>query len=194
MEALVLAAVIGIVALVVFTKYRQTSKTMVPSNLPPAAPTAATLNEANGSGPEKIPCDGNDHQTASWIWKNLVPKAGQSLTLQGELLRAVEKLRYEAQSNGNINWDDNFDRFIDFLHEHLVIRSTLPDATKLSIVADLSRLRDFLPVDQLEEHSQDQLLPEIEDELYDRLTSGVVAFSRLNSTVIPRETDPGLYR
>lgn len=42
------------------------------------------------------------------IWKKLVPKQGQADTVQGELLREVEKLRHEAWNNGNINWDDNF--------------------------------------------------------------------------------------
>lgn len=116
------------------------------------------------------------------------------MTIQGELLRAIEKLRYEAHSNGNINWDCNFEKLVDFLHQHLVERSTLPDEMKFSILADLSRLRNFLPVDQLEDESQNQLLPCIEDDLYDRLTAGVVEFSRLNSTVIPREADPELYR
>nr|WP_176573403.1 hypothetical protein [Nonomuraea pusilla] len=34
------------------------------------------------------------------IWKTYVPLRGQADTVQGELLRAVEKLRDEAQSNG----------------------------------------------------------------------------------------------
>ncbi len=39
-----------------------------------------------------------------FIWSNYVPKSGQSETVQGELLRAIEKLRDEAHRNGNINW------------------------------------------------------------------------------------------
>ena len=38
-------------------------------------------------------------ETCKFIWKNYVPKSGQSTVLQGELLRELEKLRLEAQDN-----------------------------------------------------------------------------------------------
>ena len=38
-----------------------------------------------------------------YIWKNYVQQAGQAHNLQGELLREIEKIRCEAQDNGNIN-------------------------------------------------------------------------------------------
>jgi hypothetical protein len=56
---------------------------------------------------ERIDTSGDDHSVAIWIWRHMVPKSGQSGTVQGELLRAVEKLRWEAQSNGNINRDES---------------------------------------------------------------------------------------
>ena len=46
------------------------------------------------------------------IWRNYVPEAGQSEILQGELLREIEKLREEAQGNGNRNWDGDFSCFV----------------------------------------------------------------------------------
>ena len=39
------------------------------------------------------------------IWQRLVPPEGQAATVQGELLREIEKLYHEAWRNGNINWD-----------------------------------------------------------------------------------------
>ncbi|WP_455717404.1 hypothetical protein [Anaerosporobacter sp.] len=59
-------------------------------------------------------------EECKYIWKNWVPKQGQADYLQGELLRQAEKLRNEAMDNGNINWDDNFDWFCDFLKYTLV--------------------------------------------------------------------------
>jgi len=47
-------------------------------------------------------------EEAKQIWVNYVPKSGQSDTVEGELIRAIEKLRYEAQNNGNVNWDQGF--------------------------------------------------------------------------------------
>lgn len=35
--------------------------------------------------------------------------------MQGELLREIEKIRCEAQDNGNINWDDDYSYFCDFI-------------------------------------------------------------------------------
>ena len=54
-----------------------------------------------------------------YIWKNYVPSKGQADSLQGELLREMEKIRCEAQDNGNINWDDDYSYFCDFISERL---------------------------------------------------------------------------
>ena len=54
-------------------------------------------------------------ETCKRIWHNYVPESGQSDCIQGELLRQLEGLRNEAQGNGNINWDDNFEFFCNFI-------------------------------------------------------------------------------
>lgn len=56
---------------------------------------------------------------AKYLWQTYVPKQGQAETVQGELIRAIEKLRGEAQRNGNINWDRGFVIFCDFLETTL---------------------------------------------------------------------------
>jgi hypothetical protein len=84
--------------------------------------------------------EGDDDDIARWMWRNLVPPEGQSLTVQGELLRAVVRLRNEAQGNGNINWHEGFEKFVDFLHLHLVERSTLSQEARLWVLSALSRL------------------------------------------------------
>jgi hypothetical protein len=181
MEVIGMAAFAAVVALALFILHRRAS----PAGSRPA-PAAFT----------HIPCDGDDDAIAAWIWRHLVPRSGQALTVQGELLRAVEKLRWEAQGNGNINWNEHFEKLIDFLHAHLVAREALTVEMTLSILADLARLRNFLPVDQLEDpledHSQAEMLPYVDDDLYDRLTAGVVAFCRLHTRLIPRAEDPEL--
>ena len=40
---------------------------------------------------------------------NYVPKNGVSYVLQGEWLRLIEKLRYEAQENGNFEEEEDYD-------------------------------------------------------------------------------------
>jgi hypothetical protein len=124
---------------------------------------------------------GTDEEIARWIWHNLVPKSGQAVFLQGELLRAVEKLRWEGQGNGNINWDDGFEMLIDLLADHLLIEARFSREERASITSDLERLRNFD-------------LPHVEDDLYDRLTSSVVRFCRLNPRLVAYQHDPVQHR
>jgi len=59
-------------------------------------------------------------EEARSLWQTSVPANGQSATVQGELLRAVEKLRDEAQRNGNLNWGSGHEVFIEYLRENLL--------------------------------------------------------------------------
>ena len=137
---------------------------------------------------------GTDQEIARWVWQNLVPKSGQAAYLQGELLRAVEKLRWEAQGNGNINWDDRFEMLIDLLSGHLLSEARFSRGEKTSIENDLACLRNFLPVRDLKDDSEAENLPYVENDLYDRLTSSVVRFCRLNPKLIPYQHNPAQYR
>ena len=69
-----------------------------------------------------------------YIWKNYVPKRGQATNLQGELLREIEKIRCEAQDNGNINWDDDFSYFCDFISNKLSEQSIYSTQEKEEIM------------------------------------------------------------
>lgn len=142
----------------------------------------------------KIQLEGSDFDIARWVWHNLVPKQGQADSIQGEILRSIERLRTEAQENGNINWDDGFDLFITFLQNIFENESNFSTEIKASINSDLFRLKNFLPVDKLQYDSQKSMLPYVEDDLYDRLQSYFVQFCRHNPEVIPRKLDPHQYR
>ena len=65
-----------------------------------------------------------------YIWKNYVPQAGQADNLQGELLREIEKIRSEAQDNGNINWDDDYFYFCDFISGKLTEQPIFSEVEK----------------------------------------------------------------
>ncbi len=108
---------------------------------------------------------------AKHIWKNYVPQSGQANTIQGELLRSVEKLRDEAQRNGNINFNENcHEILIQFLRVHLLDESIFNDAKLKQIVIDLERLTE-----------KDN--PYLNDDLYDRLAYRVVDWVRAYSNV-----------
>lgn len=81
-------------------------------------------------------------EECKYIWKNYVPQSGQSDVLQGELLRQIEKLRYEAQDNGNINWDEDFDFFCDFLKETLCSKDIFSEEEKKKIILILNYFKD----------------------------------------------------
>lgn len=76
------------------------------------------------------------------IWESSIPKSGQASTLQGELLREIEKIRYEAQSNGNMNWDDDYSYFCDFISKKLLEQSIFSSAEKEEIVLIMSYLKE----------------------------------------------------
>lgn len=118
---------------------------------------------------------------ANLIWKTQVPSQGQSTTVEGELIRAVEKLRYEAQDNGNINWDEGFELFCQYISNTLNDSKTFDEATLNQIKLDIKRLR----------HYKD---PYLEDDLYDRLTDCIVEWSHAHSGPVKREIDPEQYR
>jgi len=143
---------------------------------------------------ESIDTTGTDDQVASWIWRNLVPPNGQASTVQGELLRAVEKLRWEAQENGNINWDDGFLMLLSFLEHRLLSHPLFSEPDRQAIRADIYRLRNFTPVDELMDRQNGGALPYVDDDLYDRLTSFVVAFARANPKPLPHQLNPLLRR
>lgn len=118
---------------------------------------------------------------AQTIWDEQVPSRGQAKTVQGELLRSVEKLRWEAQANGNVNWDNQFELLADFV-ETTLERSRVFDAEAMrEIRADLARLRNYET-------------PEVSDEPYDRLADRVVEYSRAQDGPVPRTPDPRLHR
>jgi hypothetical protein len=114
---------------------------------------------------------------AQHIWKTLVPKSGQADTVQGELIRAIERLRWESQNNGNGNWDNGFERFCDFLEQTLTVTPPFHEDAIREIRADISRLRDY-------DH------PYGEDDLYDRLSDRAIEFHRHLGRIVAREHDP----
>ncbi|OWQ83810.1 hypothetical protein CDN99_25430 [Roseateles aquatilis] len=162
------------------------------------------------NAPLSIDTSGTDREVASWIWHHLVPPQGQAATIQGELLRAVEKLRWEAQENGNANWDEGFLILLAFLEDRLGGQAGVGDADRQTIQEDIHRLRNFSPLSALDDGLGDEFsegfdgdidaeldddrLPYVDDDLYDRLEHFVVAFARANPVALPHVANPRLLR
>ena len=102
---------------------------------------------------------------AKQIWKLHVPPRGQADTVQGELLRAVERLRDEAMRNGNCNWDADQERLVAYLEGKLLDPALFAPDVVSSTRRILTRVRDF----------EDPLC---DDESYDELCDRVVEYFR----------------
>ncbi len=135
------------------------------------------------------------------IWKSKVPKSGQADTLQGELLREVEKLRGEAQDNGNMNWDDNFAFFCDNLKTTLIQSGMFDPQTQ----DKLAKLLDFVKEcgeyayrygagEIPEEDADPAKFAYVDDDLYDYISDAVAVFAINNPSDISYEKKDFIYR
>ena len=132
------------------------------------------------------------HEEAKQIWKSLVPESGQASTVQGELLRQIEKLRYEAQDNGNINWDTDFDYFCDFLSKTLSKEKQIPKEVRKQVINSLSTIKRYGQNTWKYNHgkiTEEKFMKQnngilafayVEDDLYDTVVDAIVLFSRAN--------------
>lgn len=119
-------------------------------------------------------------EEANSIWRNFVPERGQAETVQGELLRAIEKLRDEAIRNGNINWDRGFEILLDYAETRLTDSAVYSQDTIERTKRAFSRLKDH-------DH------PHVEDDLYDELGDRVVEYFRHYGS-LPHSDNPNLQR
>jgi hypothetical protein len=110
-----------------------------------------------------------------------VPKQGQAATVQGELLRANEKLRDESQRNGNCNWDEGHEILAKFLLDTLTASAFLTDEGKVQLRYDIARVLDF-------DH------PYTEDDLFDRIERVLLDWCVAHPDPVARTLNPNLRR
>ena len=121
------------------------------------------------------------------LWKNKVPKSGQANTVQGELLRQIEKLRNEACDNGNINWGSNFSYYCDFIGKTLS-KSGIFDSERIfllqSAVRHIKSCGEYAQKFNNGEISENQvdadMIAYTEDDLYDFISDAIAEFSLKN--------------
>jgi hypothetical protein len=109
---------------------------------------------------------------ADALWKTAVPSHGQAKTVQGELLRAVEKLRDESMRNGNINWENGYEILLGFLRKTLLDSSSLSEKARATLTRDLARVANYE-------------YPCTSDELFDRIADCVMEWCLAHPTPVP---------
>ncbi len=115
----------------------------------------------------------------AYIRKNYLPKSGQTDTVQGELLRAILRLRDEALRRADVDWDEGYGRFVEYLRKTLLEEGVLRGDKLERFKADLALLSN----------TDD---PYVEDDLYLRIRHLVVDFCMRHPRPIPRKIDPDL--
>ena len=115
------------------------------------------------------------------LWVRYVPPAGQADTVQGELMRAVEKLRDEAQRNGNQNWDSGHVILAEYLRDTLTMSGLFDAMAAGEIRGDVGRLLDYE-------------YPQTADEPFDRLTDRIVEWALAHPQPVPHPPNPLLKR
>ena len=101
-------------------------------------------------------------ENGKYIWQNFVPKSGQAEFVQGELLRAIEKLRDEAHRNGNGNFNEKCHKIlIHYLRTKLSDKQVFEEKTIKLINKDLDRL-------SIEKH------PYPDDAIFDEICNRIV--------------------
>jgi len=119
-------------------------------------------------------------ERARSIWKKFVPKSGQAEFEQGELLRAIEKLRDEAQRNANANFNEKCHRIlIEFLRKKLTDKSLFDEHIIDTIHRDLEKIG-----------KADQ--PYLDDDVYDRICERVVDWCNIHNEPIPHKKNDEL--
>lgn len=136
-----------------------------------------------------------------YIWKNYVPKSGQSKNLQGELLREIEKIRCEAQDNGNINWDDDYSYFCDFIRKALLEQSVFSSEEKEEITLIMSYIKEcgvyaqkFNSGKISEDDVDMKKIAYTNDNLYDIICDKIGRLQKENPDPIPYEKNHGIKR
>ncbi len=134
-----------------------------------------------------------------YIWQHYVPKRGQSKTLQGELLREIEKIRCEAQDNGNVNWNDDFSRYCDFITDALLSQSVFAEDDKaiIRVIMDYLKSCGQYAERYNNGHIKDKdVIPSklayINDNLYDMICDYIGRLQKVYPKPIPYENNKNI--
>ena len=115
----------------------------------------------------------------------LVPESGQASTVQGELVRAINKLANDFVSNGFANWDAGYERLSAFALRHLT-DGTFGMQTCAGIRSDIEHAQAYGRGENTGGYDLQAA--------FDRLMQATVGWCQRHPDPIPHSLDPELKR
>jgi hypothetical protein len=112
------------------------------------------------------------------LWEVLVPERGQATSIQGEVLRAVGRLASEDRRNGCVNWDNRYERLVEFL------RRSLPNEDVFNAI---QRARILQDLEAVVVNGREGLDAEVIRVVFGRLIEDAVAYCRAFPELVPNE-------
>lgn len=79
----------------------------------------------------------------SALWEKLVPEEGEAETIQGEMVRAIGRIKGDYYRNGFGNWYPMYYKLSQFLAAHLIDESTFKPFTLSVLHADIRALNAY---------------------------------------------------
>jgi hypothetical protein len=119
------------------------------------------------------------------LFGKLVPASGQAATVQGEVVRAINKLVNDCVSNGLANWDAGYERLCVFALRHLA-DGTFGAQTSAGIRTDIEHIQKY---GRREDIGGFDL-----DAAFDRLMQAAVGWCDRHPASIPHKLDLELKR
>src|SRR5262245_33609425 len=108
----------------------------------------------------------------------LVPERDEAASVQGEIIRSVDRLASEERRNGCINWDDHYENMVRFLRAQLVDTRGFAEPRRARIAEDL----DVVMRNGRGERGGDRSRVDI---AFGRLIMDAVAFASAKPDLIP---------
>lgn len=126
----------------------------------------------------------------SALWKKLVPKEGEAETIQGEMVRAIGRIKGDYYRNGFGNWYPHCYKLPQFLAAHLIDGSTFKPFTLSVLRADIRALNAYgnrvMADDNPYESFRFSLFESTDvEEAFERLDAAIVVWCKRHPELIP---------
>lgn len=119
--------------------------------------------------------------TFATLHHELVPETGAAASLQGEILRSVDRLAGEERRNGNLNWSNGYSQFVSFLRETLLDPHAFDEARRSDLSAQL---------DTIEGHANDPADIQRIDGAFASLICAAVDYHARHPSLTPYTASP----